>query len=307
MKYKKKRRSSGNRMDLVNSQKRDGHKYHARHGMKNDTTGSLSSYDISLMHYTDDTPKKMFAAKGAKHQAMDDPEFNTALDKYSKQYGINKEWVNRLIELESGGKPTAQAGGDSSATGIIQMIESSAHRVGTSTKELMKMTPTEQLPYAFKYWDQFKGKIKQPSDLYVANMYPAALGKPDDYRLSDNVYNSINKKLDKEGKGYLTVRDIRKHFDPNYQPKFEQPMIIPKVAVADKTYMAPGKSDLFPIQRTTLPSLEKKEPIKYPTGIRSADQGSVPQDIETSDLMELYENPDKATDPSFIQRLFKKS
>lgn len=267
---------------------------------------------VASLLTSDDAPqKKLYATAGVKHKAMDDPEFNTALEKLSKQYGINKDWVNRLIQLESGGDTTAK-NKSGSASGIIQMIDSTARGVGTTAEDLRKMTATEQLPFAFKYWDKYKGKINQPTDLYIANMYPKALGKPDDYKLEGNVYAG-NKALDKDKKGYITVKDIRKHFDPNYTAKSDEPMMTPKFiapAVADKTFRQaslPGKNELFAIQKSTLPSLGKKEEIKYPTGIRSADQGNPPpQDISTDDLVSLYEDPSLSSDPAFIQRLFGK-
>jgi hypothetical protein len=301
--YKKKKGTS-TKVEFKNSQKYGGHKF-ARSGMKNDSvSGSLNSLDIRLM--SSDEPKKVYA-QGGVHNTQNDPEFNTTLEAYSKKYGIDKDWVNRLIALESRGDSSVKSKvKGSTASGLIQMIDKTARGLGTTAEDLRKMTPSEQLPYAFKYWNQYKGKIKQPSDLYIANMLPDALGKPDDYRLPSKYYSG-NSGIDKEKKGYITVADVRKHFDPSYNTPKTEPLslIAPKQAVADKTSM-PQARELFPIQRTTLPSLEKPQKINYNTGTRPASEGIHKEEIDPQGLMSLYDNPDLATNSDFISNLFKK-
>jgi hypothetical protein len=69
----------------------------------------------------------------------------------------------------------------SSATGLIQFMESTAQGLGTSTAELASMTALEQLEYVRKYFLPYAGKLTSLADCYAAVIWPRAVGKPDDY------------------------------------------------------------------------------------------------------------------------------
>jgi hypothetical protein len=75
----------------------------------------------------------------------------------------------------------------SSATGLIQFMEATAREMGTTTAALASMTAEEQLRiYVRKYFMKYKGRIKNLGDLYMAILWPAGIGKPDDYVLWDS-------------------------------------------------------------------------------------------------------------------------
>lgn len=71
----------------------------------------------------------------------------------------------------------------SGATGLIQFMPSTARSLGTSTDALAGMSAEDQLNYVYKYFRGWKGKLKTLSDLYMAILWPKAVGKPDDYAL----------------------------------------------------------------------------------------------------------------------------
>lgn len=74
----------------------------------------------------------------------------------------------------------------SGATGLIQFMPSTAKGLGTTTQELAKMTPEDQLRYVYKYFKPWAGKLRNLGDLYMAILWPKAVGKPDHYVVFDS-------------------------------------------------------------------------------------------------------------------------
>lgn len=73
----------------------------------------------------------------------------------------------------------------SGATGLIQFMPATAKALGTTTAALAKMKAEDQLNYVWKYFAPYKGKLKSLSDLYMAILWPKAIGKPETYVLWD--------------------------------------------------------------------------------------------------------------------------
>jgi len=86
---------------------------------------------------------------------------------------MNKEsWFNHQIQNKK-----------SWATWLIQFMPETAKWLGTTTEKLKNMTNIKQLNFVKKYYKPYKDKIKSYQDLYLATLYPFAIGKPDDYIL----------------------------------------------------------------------------------------------------------------------------
>ena len=95
------------------------------------------------------------------------------------------------------------------ATGLIQFIRPTAIDLGTTTDELATMTRVQQMDWVLKYFK--KGPIRKLSsvtleDLYMAILWPAAVGKPNDYVLFSSPSKSYeqNKGLDRNKDGNIT-------------------------------------------------------------------------------------------------------
>ncbi|TLD98418.1 lytic transglycosylase [Helicobacter japonicus] len=134
-------------------------------------------------------------------------EFKKKVIAICKRLEINPDYLMSCMALEtirtfspSIKNPLA------TATGLIQFLESTAKKLGTSTGELAKMTQVEQLDYVEKYFQAYKGKIKNIEDIYMVIFYPIAVGKPNDYIISTkgNVVYDKNKGLDINKDGILT-------------------------------------------------------------------------------------------------------
>jgi hypothetical protein len=73
----------------------------------------------------------------------------------------------------------------SGATGLIQFMPSTARGLGTTTEALARLTPEDQLNFVYKYFRPHAGKLRNLGDLYMAILWPKAVGQPDHYVLFD--------------------------------------------------------------------------------------------------------------------------
>lgn len=93
----------------------------------------------------------------------------------------------------------------SGATGLIQFMPSTARALGTTVEALAKMTAEDQLNFVWKYFKPHKGRLKSLADIYMAILWPAAVGKPDDYALfTGGVAYRQNAGLDSNRDGRVT-------------------------------------------------------------------------------------------------------
>ncbi|MBY3383207.1 DUF2272 domain-containing protein [Rhizobium laguerreae] len=67
----------------------------------------------------------------------------------------------------------------SNATGLIQFMPKTAISLGTTINLLAEMNAVQQLDYVEKYMSPFSGKMNSLSDVYMAILYPKAVGKPE--------------------------------------------------------------------------------------------------------------------------------
>ena len=95
------------------------------------------------------------------------------------------------------------------ATGLIQFIRPTAISLGTTTDELRTMTRVQQMDWVLKYFKA--GPIRKLSsvtleDLYMAILWPAAVGKPNNYVLFSSPSKAYeqNKGLDINKDGNIT-------------------------------------------------------------------------------------------------------
>lgn len=71
----------------------------------------------------------------------------------------------------------------SSATGLIQFMEATAQGLGTTTAQLAAMSVEDQIVYVYRYLMPYKGRMTTLSDVYMAVLWPRAIGQRDDYVL----------------------------------------------------------------------------------------------------------------------------
>lgn len=97
--------------------------------------------------------------------------------------GCNKLMTCMAWESGRSFRPDVRNMAGSGATGLIQFMPSTAKGLGTTTDKLAAMTAEDQLNFVWKYFSPFKGRLKSLSDIYMAILWPAAVGKPESYVL----------------------------------------------------------------------------------------------------------------------------
>lgn len=99
--------------------------------------------------------------------------------------GVDPDYLMACMAFESAEtfSPSIKNAAGSGAVGLIQFMPSTAQALGTHTEELEKMTAVEQLTFVERYFQPKSGKLKTLEDVYMAILWPVAVGKPDDYVL----------------------------------------------------------------------------------------------------------------------------
>jgi hypothetical protein len=152
---------------------------------------------------TGSAPPTTKIAWGAKVSAA----FKAKVIKISGNLGVDPNYLMAAMAFESGETFSASVkNAASGATGLIQFMPSTATSLGTSTSALAAMTPENQLDYVEKYFTPYKNKLNSLENVYMAILWPAAIGKPNNYVLfsSPSVAYQQNKGLDADKDGNVT-------------------------------------------------------------------------------------------------------
>lgn len=146
--------------------------------------------------------------------------------------GYDPQAIAAVIEAESGWNPQAGLSAWSprrTATGLLQWIEATLRSLVGSVPGVEYLTrdwlpqfdAMGQLPIVMAFYDRYLGQNRRPVDYYLAG-WGRGVGQSDSYVLavkgSTEAYQSgwtsgqvydINKGLDVNGDGFITVGDIR--------------------------------------------------------------------------------------------------
>jgi len=111
-------------------------------------------------------------------------EFRVRVREIGASLSIDPNWLMAVMGFETRYtfSPSVRNPG-SSATGLIQFIESTARKLETTTARLARMTAVEQLDFVEAYFvkNGYVGRIRNMGDAYLAVLWPAAIGRPDSY------------------------------------------------------------------------------------------------------------------------------
>ncbi len=122
--------------------------------------------------------------------------------------------------------PNARNASGSSGTGLIQFMAATAQNMGTTTAALAAMSGVEQLDWVERYFQPYKGRLKTLDDLYMAILWPAAVGKDPDYVLfrKGTLAYTQNAGLDSDKSGTITKHEaatkVRETLTAGLQPPF---------------------------------------------------------------------------------------
>jgi hypothetical protein len=101
--------------------------------------------------------------------------------------GVEPSFLMACMAFESARtfNPAILNGAGSGAVGLIQFMPSTAQALGTTTAKLAAMSAVKQLDFVEKYFMPRVGKLKTLEDVYMAILWPAAVGKPNAHVLFD--------------------------------------------------------------------------------------------------------------------------
>ena len=149
------------------------------------------------------------------------PEEKEKLLKICSNLKIEPDYLMACIAFETGEtfSPSIESKSGSKALGLLQFMPTTAIALGTTSEKLRKMSVLEQLDYVEKYFKPYASKIKTLSDLYMAILWPTAIGKSPDFVLFDKADKKYpkryiqNRGLDFNKDGKITIGETCKKIE----------------------------------------------------------------------------------------------
>lgn len=141
------------------------------------------------------------------------PDFIEGLLWIESKIALTPEVLIPCMKFESNINPKAR-NPQSSASGLIQFMSGTAKNLGTTIENIRGMDAMGQLSYVYKYFanqrEDWSGMTV--ADVYMAILWPMAIGKPDDYVLwsSSNGAYTVNRGLDWNKDGKITKAEATK-------------------------------------------------------------------------------------------------
>jgi hypothetical protein len=148
------------------------------------------------------------------------PQFKQKVIQMCSMLGCNPDHLMAAMAFESAETFSPSIKNKvSGATGLIQFMPATAKGLGTTVEALAAMTAVEQLDFVLKYFLPMKGRMKTLSDLYMAILFPIAVGKPEDTVLfkKPSIQYQQNAGLDADDDGIVTKTEAAAMVDAKLQ------------------------------------------------------------------------------------------
>ncbi|WP_041598720.1 peptidoglycan-binding protein [Hahella chejuensis] len=138
--------------------------------------------------------------------------FNAKVIKIAAAMDMSPDYLMACMAFETGEtfSPSITNAAGSGAIGLIQFMPSTAKALGTSVQALKGMSAVQQLKYVEKYFSPYQGRLQNLEDVYLAVLYPAAVGmNPSQalFRRGTLTYTQ-NSGFDKNKDGIITPAEI---------------------------------------------------------------------------------------------------
>ncbi len=179
--------------------------------MSNTGAVPYSDEDTSYFSYDAQALKEKWSKKKPN---LSDGFYNKVVE-VAKRIGCDPNDLMAVMNAESGLNPSAKNKG-SSASGLIQFIESTAKSLGTTTAAIRQMSAEEQLVYVEKYLKQTKAAagIGENEKIGAGTLYsliflPARANRNVLTSRGETYYNQgQNYRLDTNGDGQITKDEL---------------------------------------------------------------------------------------------------
>jgi len=127
---------------------------------------------------TGDEISRFIARTEAKHRSSrrnlteilrNQPRFWVELQSVAERLQTQPAWLLNVMASESLFNPTARNPlPGQTASGLLQFIEATARRMGTTTEAIRRMSTVEQLHLVERYLTPFHGRLNSLADVYLA-------------------------------------------------------------------------------------------------------------------------------------------
>ncbi len=169
------------------------------------------------------TLNKMISSKIIATVGLDSTGFINQVKITSRSMHILPEWLLTCIYMESRFNPKA-VNKDTGASGLIQIMPSTAKDIKISLNEILSMGAIAQVQKVIPVYFKNKiGRMKSVYDVYFAIFYPVAIGKPNSFIIGREKSLEFAKKVRNVNSGYdfnkdgvISVGEVKLFVDKNY-------------------------------------------------------------------------------------------
>jgi hypothetical protein len=115
------------------------------------------------------------------------PAFRDSVRRIGARLAINPDYLMACMAFESARTfdPAIRNAAGSGAIGLIQFMPSTAAALGTTTEALGAMSACQQMVFVEAYFRPWKNRLRTLADVYMAILWPGAIGKPEGWVLFD--------------------------------------------------------------------------------------------------------------------------
>ena len=155
----------------------------------------------------------------------DSDRFEEKVKAIAAMLRVAPEWLMAIMYSESKFQSSVYNYKGSGAVGLIQFMPTTAREMNTTAEALSRLHPVDQLDYVYRYLQTVReryGDFDSLTDLYLAVLYPKALGQDYCYTLYDSPTQAYkqNSGLDEDKDGRVTVSDIDKRMKRIFPPAY---------------------------------------------------------------------------------------
>lgn len=161
----------------------------------------------------DASPSHLYLMEEALPYLEDPEQFGRKVHDVSAALEVPPEWLMAVMYAESKFDTRALNHKGSGAVGLIQFMPFTAKELGVEPDSLVRMPAHQQMDYVHRYLAMVRrrhGDFRSLTDLYLAILYPKAIGQDACYTLfgSPSKRYRQNAGLDENQDGFITVSDI---------------------------------------------------------------------------------------------------
>jgi hypothetical protein len=172
-------------------------------------TGKLEPDDATFNFLTRAIATEALGSQQIAWGARVSVEFKARLIEIAQNIGVDPNYLISAMAFETGETFSPSLKNRNGATGLIQFLPDTAAGLGTSTADLAAMTAVDQMDYVEKYFNPYKNMLQSIEDVYMAILWPAAIGRTNSWVLfsKPSALYDRNSGLDTNKDGHVTKEE----------------------------------------------------------------------------------------------------